>query len=98
MCSDGIAIEAAEDLASLATGANHLCLAEDAQVPAHTRLADLTEVRELRDAHLGGRGKALDDEQPGWIRQAFEVDREIARSDGDAAGERSTRWSHRRVR
>src|SRR6202142_2044204 len=98
MTGDGVAVEAAEHLATLAPGPDHLRLAEDPQVPAHARLAHLAEVGELGDAHLRRRREALDDEQPRRGGQPLEADREVARPDGDAPRERTARWPGRRVR
>src|ERR1700731_2508926 len=95
MRCDGIAVEAAEHLSTLTPRPDHLRLAKDSKVPAHAGLAHLTKFGKLRDAHLRGRRKALDDEQPGRVREPLEVDGQVARSDGDAPGERTT-WRPRR--
>src|SRR5689334_19233814 len=49
---DGLAVEPAEDLAALAPGADDPGLAQDAEMPAHARLAHLAQLGQLRDPDL----------------------------------------------
>src|SRR5438309_9133966 len=96
MFRDGFAVQAAEHLAAVTARPDDLCLAQDAQMPAHARLAHLAVVGQLGDAHLRGGGQAFDDEQPRGIGEALEVDGQITSAGRDAAGQRAPRraWGH----
>src|SRR5580704_862081 len=98
MRGNGVPIEPAKHLSPLATGADHLRLAKDAEVPAHPWLTDLTEICQLGHAHLGRRGEPLDDQQSRRIGEPLEIDGQVTRADGDASRERTPRGSRWDVR